>query len=83
VPRSASGIDAKTHTGVWGPFADTFVKDGSFDASLYRRARRTEEDRLEGDYEAASLGSDLARLTWRPLRSSSTLWSAMVGDDHR
>jgi uncharacterized protein (UPF0332 family) len=57
---SERDLYAKTHTGVWGRFAETFVKDRSFDPALYRRARRAEEDRLKADYEAASLSSDLA-----------------------
>ena len=51
---------AKTHAGVWHLFAETFVKGGPFDTELYRQARRAEEDRLKGDYEAVSLSSELA-----------------------
>ena len=51
---------AKTHSGVWGLFAETFVTDGSFDAKLYREARSAEEHRLSGDYEAATFSTDLA-----------------------
>jgi uncharacterized protein (UPF0332 family) len=40
--------------------AETFVKRDSFDTELYRKARRAEEDRLKGDYEAVSLSTELA-----------------------
>jgi uncharacterized protein (UPF0332 family) len=57
---SERDLYAKTHSGVWGLFAETFVEDGSFDAALYQRARRAEDDRLKGDYEAARHPTDVA-----------------------
>ena len=58
---SVSGICTRKRTRACGRCSpETFVKDGPFETSLYRRARRTEEDWLNGDCEAASLGSELA-----------------------
>lgn len=51
---------AKTHSGAWSQFAETFVKEGRFDTQLYRAARDVEEARLEGDYEAATFDRDRA-----------------------
>jgi uncharacterized protein (UPF0332 family) len=43
---SERDLYSKTHAGVWHVFAETFVRDRSFDADLYRRARRAEGHRL-------------------------------------
>jgi uncharacterized protein (UPF0332 family) len=57
---SERDLYSKTHSGVWQLFAETFVKSGPFDAGLYRRARRAEEQRLRSDYEAVRFPIDLA-----------------------
>lgn len=54
---------AKTHSGTWRLFTETFVKSDRFDAELARRARVAERERALSDYEAkrppAAEASDL------------------------
>jgi uncharacterized protein (UPF0332 family) len=66
---------AKTHGGTSSLFAEVFVKTGRFEVTLYREARDTEEDRLLGDYEAASFNADRAE---RALDVASRFIDAVV-----
>ena len=43
---------AKTHSGTWVLFRETFVVTQRFDADLVKRAERTLELRLGADYDA-------------------------------
>ncbi|HEY7949554.1 MAG TPA: HEPN domain-containing protein [Solirubrobacterales bacterium] len=49
---SERGKHAKTHSGTWTLFSETFVASGEFDQSLSTLARRAKEAREKGDYEA-------------------------------
>ncbi len=44
---------AKTHSGTWTLFSQTFVASEEFDPTLSALARRAKESREKGDYEAA------------------------------
>ncbi len=50
---SERGKHAKTHSGAWTLFSETFVASGEFDQGLSTLARRAKEAREKGDYEAA------------------------------
>jgi uncharacterized protein (UPF0332 family) len=52
---------AKTHRGTWSLFGELFVATGRFDADLARGARRMQEIREGGDYDARSISPDEAR----------------------
>ena len=52
---------AKTHTGTWTLFSELFVASGRFDAGLATAARRIQELREAGDYDASELGPDEGR----------------------
>lgn len=43
---------AKTHSGTWSLFHQTFVATGAFDQALHSEAARTQELREQVDYEA-------------------------------
>lgn len=49
---SEEDLYAKTHSGTWHLFRETFVKSARFDTGLARRAEKTQELRLGADYEA-------------------------------
>ncbi|GIU95774.1 MAG: hypothetical protein KatS3mg012_2231 [Gaiellaceae bacterium] len=49
---SEEGRNAKTHSGTWGLFHETFVATGRFDSELYAAAQRTRDLREASDYEA-------------------------------
>jgi uncharacterized protein (UPF0332 family) len=51
---------AKTHSEIWSQFAEVFVRPGRLEVTVYRAARELEEDRLRGDYEAASFDEERA-----------------------
>jgi uncharacterized protein (UPF0332 family) len=50
---SERGEYAKTHSGTWTLFSQAFVATGEFDRDLSALARRAQEARQQGDYEAA------------------------------
>ncbi|HTR74164.1 MAG TPA: HEPN domain-containing protein [Solirubrobacterales bacterium] len=50
---SERGEYAKTHAGTWTQFSAAFVAGGEFDRELSAVARRAQEARQRGDYEAA------------------------------
>jgi uncharacterized protein (UPF0332 family) len=50
---SERGEYAKTHSGTWTLFSAAFVASGEFDQGLSALARRAQEARQRGDYEAA------------------------------
>jgi uncharacterized protein (UPF0332 family) len=50
---SERGEYAKTHSGTWTQFSAAFVAPGEFDRQLSALARRAQEARQRGDYEAA------------------------------
>jgi uncharacterized protein (UPF0332 family) len=50
---SERGEYAKTHSGTWTQFSAAFVASGEFDQELSALARRAQEARRRGDYEAA------------------------------
>ncbi len=52
---SEADRQAKTHTGVWGLFYETFVATGSFDRNLYASAHAAQEQREDVDYAAAEI----------------------------
>ena len=43
---------AKTHSGTWHEFRQTFVETGQFDAELAAEAQRLQREREDADYEA-------------------------------
>jgi uncharacterized protein (UPF0332 family) len=45
---------AKTRNGTWALFYRTFVATGRFASDTYRRARATEGDRLDADYNVTT-----------------------------
>jgi uncharacterized protein (UPF0332 family) len=52
---------AKTHSGTWTLFRETFVSTRRVDADLVREAERTLELRLRVDYDAGSVDDAQAR----------------------
>ena len=50
---SERGEFAKTHRGTWTLFNSVFVSGGEFDRRLSALARRAQEARQRGDYDAA------------------------------
>jgi uncharacterized protein (UPF0332 family) len=44
--------NAKTHTGTWNLFGETFVDTGRFAPELYESARKTQPTREAVDYDA-------------------------------
>ncbi len=50
---SERGEYAKSHSGTWTLFSAAFVASGEFDQELSALARRAQEARQRGDYEAA------------------------------
>jgi uncharacterized protein (UPF0332 family) len=52
---------AKTHTGVWGLFGESFVSSGRFDSQLFAEARRVQELREAADYDAREIADEQAR----------------------
>jgi uncharacterized protein (UPF0332 family) len=50
---SERGESAKTHRGTWTLFNSAFVAGGEFDRRLSALARRAQEARERGDYDAA------------------------------
>ena len=51
---------AKTHSGTWQLFRETFVASRRFDAALLRQAEQTQELRLGADYDARQIHPDEA-----------------------
>jgi uncharacterized protein (UPF0332 family) len=51
---------AKTHSGTWTLFRETFVRDGRFDPELARMADQTLELREAGDYDARAISPEEA-----------------------
>lgn len=49
---------AKTHSGTWNLFRETFVLDGRFDPELARTADQTRELREAGDYDARPVSNE-------------------------
>jgi len=43
---------AKTHSGTWGLFRQSFVEPGRFDRELFERAHKTQPVREGADYDA-------------------------------
>lgn len=52
--------NARSHTGTWQVFTETFVASGEFDAGLARAARATQARREAGDYAAAAFSLEEA-----------------------
>jgi uncharacterized protein (UPF0332 family) len=48
---------AKTHSGTWGLFDETFVVTGRFDRDLFREGRATQPVREGADYDAAPVST--------------------------
>jgi uncharacterized protein (UPF0332 family) len=57
---SEDDLYAKTHSGTWHLFRETFVASGRFDAELARDAERTQRLRIRADYEAGRFDRDVA-----------------------
>lgn len=57
---SEEELYAKTHSGTWNLFAQTFVETGRFERSLFAAARDVLPLRVRADYEAAQVGQDKA-----------------------
>jgi uncharacterized protein (UPF0332 family) len=53
--------NAKTHRGVWSLFGEIFVATGRFDSGVYADARRAQELREAGDYDARDISDVEAR----------------------
>jgi uncharacterized protein (UPF0332 family) len=51
---------AKTHSGTWQLFRETFVASRRFDGELLRQAERTQELRLGADYDALQVEPEAA-----------------------
>lgn len=51
---SEEDLYAKTHSGTWDLFWQTFVESGRLDPELARRARGSQEVREDADYRAGS-----------------------------
>ncbi len=51
---------AKTHSGTWQLFRETFVAIGRFDEALFERAQATLPLRMAADYEARRVAHDEA-----------------------
>lgn len=51
---------AKTHAGTWGPFRESFVDTGRFDAELFAAAQRTRELREATDCDAVMVSREEA-----------------------
>jgi len=51
---------AKTHSGTWALFRQTFVMSGRFDRDLFAGAHRAQQQREAADYDAAMLSQDEA-----------------------
>lgn len=52
---------AKTHRGVWKLFGERFVSSERFDPELYAAARRIQELREAGDYDAREISVEQAQ----------------------
>jgi uncharacterized protein (UPF0332 family) len=52
---------AKTHTGTWAAFGETFVASGRFDRTLAGEAARTQRLREDVDYDAARISAARAQ----------------------
>jgi uncharacterized protein (UPF0332 family) len=52
---------AKTHSGTWELFRETFVATGRFDQQLFREARESQELREKADYDAVAMPVERAR----------------------
>ncbi len=53
--------NAKTHSGVWALFRQTFVETGRFDELLFSRAHATQKLREAADYDALIVPSEEAK----------------------
>lgn len=52
---------AKTHSGTWNLFRESFVATGRFNRELLQKAERQQELREAADYEARSVSVDEAK----------------------
>jgi uncharacterized protein (UPF0332 family) len=52
---------ARTHSGVWNLFHQTFVETGDFDDALTRGAQKVQREREDADYEAWDTPEEEAR----------------------
>jgi uncharacterized protein (UPF0332 family) len=52
--------NAKTHSGTWNLFRETYVESGRFAAELYDGARKTQATREAADYDALTVRRDQA-----------------------
>ncbi len=52
--------NAKTHSGTWNLFRETFVVDGRFDSVLFAQAHGTQKLREAADYDALMVPQDEA-----------------------
>jgi uncharacterized protein (UPF0332 family) len=52
--------NAKTHSGTWTLFRETFVATGRFDAGLISRAQETQRQREAADYDARIVPAEQA-----------------------
>ncbi len=52
--------NAKTHSGTWGLFRETFVATGRFDGRLFSEAHGTQQLREAADYDALMVPRDEA-----------------------
>ncbi len=46
---------AKTHAGTWNLFRECFLSTGRFDSDVFASARRMQEAREAGDYDARTI----------------------------
>lgn len=52
---------AKTHSGTWHLFRETFVAAAQFDPALEKEASATQKPREDADYDAASISTERAK----------------------
>ncbi len=58
---SEEGRHARTHSGAWTSFRETYVASGRFDADLEKAVRGIQQQREAADYDAADVSVERAR----------------------
>ena len=77
---SERDVYAKTHSGVWTSFEEQFVIGGAFDPELVAEARRAQQIRELGDYEARPPSEEDARLVVEHAGRFVTAVDEMLGE---
>ncbi|HEX9416165.1 MAG TPA: HEPN domain-containing protein [Gaiellaceae bacterium] len=77
---SERDLYAKTHSGVWTSFEQEFATGGAFDPELVAEARRAQQIRELGDYEARPASEEQARLVVDNAERFVTAVAGMLGE---